>query len=101
MFTGSHKDYRVTQHYQAELRAQAEQARLAQIAHNPSEEAEVDKPSVLRNRWVVKTVLIALVIAAILIGAQQTFAQGPDDLRRDAGQPEPFSEAMIAYREGR
>jgi tetratricopeptide (TPR) repeat protein len=101
MFTGSHKDYRVTQHYQTEMRAQAEQARLAQIAHNPSEEAEVDGPSVLRNRWVVKTLLIALVIAVILIGAQQTFAQGPDESRRDVGEPEPFGVAMIAYREGR
>lgn len=95
MFTGGDKDRRIIAHMQAEMRKQADQWRLA---HEAQEDEETTFNS---KKWVVRVVLIVVAALALFAGARQVFAQGAEPLRPDAGgPPEPFAEAMIAYRVG-
>lgn len=89
MFTGSNKDYRISQHHQTELRRQAAEYRLA-------EETRDDGPVTSAHPWAVRAALIALAVLALFAAYQQVHAQ--DSI--DPGQRDPFPEAMLAYRLG-
>lgn len=98
MFNLSDKDYRITEYVQAEKRQQADQARLVRGV----QETMANGSSIFRRQWVVKALLIAVAVVILLAGAQQAFAGPPEPVRPDAGgPPEPFADAMRAYREGR
>ena len=97
MFNLSEKDYRIAEYVQVEMQQQADQARLARGVQG----TKANDSSIFRRRWVMKGILIAVVLLTIFAGAQQAFAQGPEPVRPDAGgPPEPFADAMRAYREG-
>jgi tetratricopeptide (TPR) repeat protein len=105
MFNLSDKDYRIAEHVQAEMRREAEQAHLAsaaRAAQQPvTEEIGQPGPAILRTKWVVRALLVTAAVVMLLVGAQQAFAGGPEPVRPDAGgPPEPFADAMRAYREG-
>jgi tetratricopeptide (TPR) repeat protein len=90
MFTGTNKDYRTSQHHQAEMRRQAEQYRLGEEAHPDSRTSPGTK------KWIVRAVLIGLAALAIVVGYGQVHAQDA----WDTGESELFPEAMLAYRLG-
>lgn len=95
MFTGSEKDRRIMAHRQAEMRQQADDWRLAHAA-NPEEALSYRRPKRL-----VRLVMIVMALVVVFVGTQQVFAQGAEPRRPDAGgPPEPFFDAMKAYREG-
>jgi tetratricopeptide (TPR) repeat protein len=105
MFNLSDKDYRIAEYVQAEMRREAEQAHLAsaaRAAQQPvTEEIGQQGPAILRTRWVVRALLVAVAVVMLLVGAQQALAGPPEPVRPDAGgPPEPFADAMRAYREG-
>jgi tetratricopeptide (TPR) repeat protein len=106
MFNLSEKDYRITEHVQTEMRRQAQQAHLVSAARSAQqpvmEEIGQQGPAILRAKWAVRALLMAVAVVMLLVGAQQAFAGPPEPVRPDAGgPPEPFAEAMQAYREGR
>ncbi|MCZ7554561.1 MAG: hypothetical protein M5U05_18620 [Anaerolineales bacterium] len=95
MFTGSNKDLRISRQYEAEMRRQAEEWHLARAVQEDEEKTGEGK------KWIVRAVLIVVAVVALFAGAQQAFAQTAQPARVDAGgPPEPFSEAMRAYRVG-
>jgi tetratricopeptide (TPR) repeat protein len=95
------KDYWITQHAQAEKRAEADRYRLADGTRNSPAKNGVAEPLILRHKWVIRVALIALVIATVLVMAQQAFAQGPDKMRPWDGGNDPGGKPIAAYREGR
>jgi tetratricopeptide (TPR) repeat protein len=100
MFSGTHKEYQIAEHVQAEMRAEADRSRLAQAG--PAESNGIDITQVTRfhlNRT-VKVALITMTILVLLIAGQQAFAQTPELIRRDPGN-DPGGEPIKAYREGR
>lgn len=97
MFNLNDKDYRITEHVQAEMRRQAAEAQLAQTVTKT--ELEVDW--IANHRRLVKGFAALLVLLIIFAGVGQAFAQEPEPIRPDAGgPPEPYADAMRAYREG-
>lgn len=95
MLTGSEKDRRIMAHRQAEMRQQAVDWSLTHGAHQ-------DKAQLFAShKRLGRTLLIVAALLAVFVGAQQVFAQGAEPRRADAGgPPEPFFDAMKAYREG-
>jgi len=95
MVTGSYEDYRVSEHYQAKMRHQAEQYRAAQEA------SQGIKVTSRRAKWIARMVLVTLVLLSIFLGISQASAQGVGRHQQDAGSTfEPFPEAILAYRLG-
>jgi tetratricopeptide (TPR) repeat protein len=91
MFTGSHKDYEVTRHYQTEMREFADRARLAQAADEEPEASTFNS-----KKWIVIGIVIVLAVVTLFAGYQRAFAQD----MTDPGQGEPFHDAMLSYRVG-
>lgn len=97
MFNLSEKDYRIAEHVRAEMRRQADEARLAQ----DNTETGMNSRPVARHRRLVKGLAVTLALMIIFAAVGQVFADGPQPIRADAGgPPEPYAEAMRAYREG-
>ncbi len=91
MFTGSHKDYRVTQHYQAEMREAADRARLAQTA-----DVEPEGSTFNSKRWIMIGIVIVLTVLTLFAGFQRVHAQ--DEVTPGGG--EFFHDARLAYSVG-
>jgi hypothetical protein len=97
MFNLNDKDYRITEHVQADMRRQADDVRLAQDA----DDTRADGGLLAHRRRLTKALAVLMVLVAIFAGVGQAFAQGPQPLTPDAGgPPEPYADAMRAYREG-
>ena len=91
MFTGSHKDYEVNRHYQAETRKFADRARLAQTA-----DVEPEGSTFNSRKWIMIGIVIMLAFLSLSAGLQRVHAQ-------DAVTPggsEPFHDARLAYSVG-
>ena len=91
MFTGSHKDYDVNRHYQAEMREFADRARLAQAADVESEASTFNS-----RKWIMIGIVIVLTFVTLFAGYQSAFAQ--DTVAPGGG--EPFHDARLAYSVG-
>ncbi len=91
MFTGSHKDYEVNRHYQAEMREFADRARLAQAA-----DVEPEVSTFNSKRWIMIGIVIVLAGVTLFAGLQRVHAQ--DEVTPGGG--EPFHDARLAYSVG-
>jgi cytochrome c-type biogenesis protein CcmH/NrfG len=101
----SDKDRVIAEHVQAEMRRKAEQRHqvsAARAAQQPvTEEPGKQGPAILRTKRVVRILLIVVAVVVLLVGAQQAFAGPPEPARPECDCiPEPFADAMRAYREG-
>jgi cytochrome c-type biogenesis protein CcmH/NrfG len=100
MFSGTHKEYQIAEHTQAEMRAEAEQARLLQTASAESNGSDRERVSRFHLNRTTKGVLVVLTILVLLIAGQQAFAQMPHPVHLDPGN-DPGGDPIKAYREGR